>query len=221
MNNPLGNNERLKYVLIFFIIVYFCLNWFYYYFNVNITAYVKDLLTDNPKLDIVVEEKKSNHQGTSIFKEVYNIPGNHYNYENAKAVCSAYGSTLATYNQIEAAYKDGAEWCNYGWSADQIALFPTQEKTYNHLQTIEGHEHDCGRPGINGGYIENEKVKLGVNCYGNKPKITDEEESLMKSSSQYPETTKEKLFEKRVSYWKGKVDQILVSPFNNETWASS
>ena len=43
---------------------------------------------------------------------------------------------------------------------DQMALYPTQKKTYNKLQTIKGHEHDCGRPGINGGYIANPKCEI-------------------------------------------------------------
>ena len=242
MNNPLGNSDRLKNVLIFVIVftllVLICMNGFQYFFNVNITAYFADIFTTRPKLDIVVNHKKkqqSNNQNANnnnnnnnsstmpkfgLLKQVYNIPGNHYDYENAKAVCSAYGSELATYNQIEDAYKEGAEWCNYGWSENQIALFPTQEKTYNHLQTIEGHEHDCGRPGINGGYIADANVKLGVNCYGKKPRITKEEDELMKTSSQYPVTPKDKLFDKRVEYWKGQINQILVSPFNPHSWGA-
>jgi hypothetical protein len=31
-----------------------------------------------------------------------------------------------------------------------MALFPTQKETWDKLQKIKGHEHDCGRPGING-----------------------------------------------------------------------
>ena len=141
-------------------------------------------------------------------------------YENAKAVCQAYGADLASYDQIEKAYNSGAEWCNYGWSADQLALFPTQQKTYNKLQTIQGHENDCGRPGINGGYIANPEVRFGVNCYGNKPKITSQEEEIMKTATPYPESAKDIAFQKRVDFWKNKVDQILVSPFNYDTWGS-
>ena len=52
-------------------------------------------------------------------------------------------------------------------------LFPTQKKLYDKLQKIPGHENDCGRQGVNGGYIKNPHVKFGVNCYGKKPKKTD------------------------------------------------
>ena len=57
--------------------------------------------------------------------EVFNVSRNNYTYDEAKALCKAYGAKLATYNQIEDAYKSGAEWCNYGWSADQMAFYPT------------------------------------------------------------------------------------------------
>ena len=46
-----------------------------------------------------------------------------YNYEEAKAICKAYDSELATYDQIEDAYNKGANWCSYGWSEGQLALF--------------------------------------------------------------------------------------------------
>ena len=37
------------------------------------------------------------------------------------------------------------------------------KKYLEKLQKIKGHEHDCGRPGINGGYIDNPNVRFGVN----------------------------------------------------------
>ena len=55
--------------------------------------------------------------------------GNDYSFEDAKSLCKAYGAELATYSQIEDAYKNGAEWCNYGWSANQMAFYPTQKTT--------------------------------------------------------------------------------------------
>jgi hypothetical protein len=101
-----------------------------------------------------------------------------------------------------------------------MALFPTQQKTFDNLQKIKGHENDCGRPGINGGFMANQNIRFGVNCYGNKPKITENEEELMKTATPYPETVEDMVFQKKVDFWKGKVDQILVSPFNYNTWGS-
>ena len=97
-------------------------------------------------------------------------------------------------------------------------MYPTQKKTYAGLQKIEGHEHDCGRPGINGGYISNKNVRLGVNCYGVKPKMSKEEEENMKNVTPFPKTKKEKQMEKRVNAWKKNLDEIMVNPFNYDKW---
>lgn len=209
-------------VIIFVVLVILILvNALQYFFSINVTAYINGLFTPETKVDIVVDQ--TSYQPAPVpeikfKKQVFNIPGNYYNYENAKALCSAYGAKLATYDQIEKAYNNGAEWCNYGWSADQLALFPTQKKTYDDLQKLPGHHNDCGRPGINGGYIANPNVKFGVNCYGNKPRITGEEEELMKTMPPYPETPEEIAFKKRVDLFKNNLENILVSPFNHNNW---
>ena len=208
-------------IIIAVLVVLILVNALQYFFSINVTAYIQGLFSPKTTVDIVVDQ--STYQPAPVpeikfKKQVFNIPGNYYTYDNAKALCSAYGAELASYDQIEKAYNNGAEWCNYGWSANQLALFPTQQKTYNTLQTIAGHGNDCGRPGINGGYIANPNVKFGVNCYGNKPKITSEEEELMKTASPYPETPQDIAFQKKVDFMKNNLDQILVSPFNHNTW---
>ena len=224
----LGNGDDvgstvMGIIIVAILVVLIIVNAFQYFFSINVTAYIQDLFSPTTKVDIIVDQ--STYQPTSVpeikfKKQVFNIPGNYYDYDNAKAVCQAYGANLATYDQIEKAYGSGAEWCNYGWSADQLALFPTQKKTYDRLQTIPGHENDCGRTGVNGGYIANPNIKFGINCYGNKPKITSEEDDLMKTATPYPETAKDLAFQKRIDFWKNKVDEILVSPFNYDTWGS-
>jgi hypothetical protein len=208
-------------IIIVVLIILILINAAQYFFSVNVIAYVRGLMTPTTQVDVVVNQ--NNYQPSPVpeikfKKQVFNIPGNYYNYENAKAVCQAYGSQLATYDQIEESYNKGAEWCNYGWSEGQMALFPTQTKTFNKLQTIPGHEHDCGRAGINGGYIANPNVRFGVNCYGNKPKMTSEEAQIMDTAQPYPVSMKDIAFQKRVDFWKTKVDEILVSPFNKNTW---
>ena len=232
-NFNLGNGDNsnsgssiMIIIIIAVLIVLIAANAFQYFFSINVSAYIKGLFSPKTTVDIVVDQTTYQSPEPApvpeikFKKQVFNIPGNYYDYENAKAICQAYGSELATYNQIEKAYNKGAEWCNYGWSANQLALFPTQTQTYNTLQTIPGHENDCGRPGINGGYIANPKIKFGVNCYGNKPKITEEEQELMQTSMPYPESAQDIAFQKRVDYWKTRVDEILVSPFNNDIWSA-
>jgi heme/copper-type cytochrome/quinol oxidase subunit 2 len=230
-SNDLGNSNSnygsniMAILIIAILIVLILINAFQYFFSINVTAYIQGLFSPKTKIDIVVDQHTNIPEPAPVpeikfKKQVFNIPGNYYDYNNAKAICKAYGSELADYKQIEHAYNKGAEWCNYGWSANQLALFPTQQETYNHLQTIPGHKNDCGRPGINGGFIANPNIKFGVNCFGYKPKITNEEDELMKTSSPYPETVQDTAFQKRVDYWKNKVDEILVSPFNYNTWGA-
>jgi len=67
-------------------------------------------------------------------KEVFYVSGNDYTYDEAAAVCAAYGADLATYDEISEAHGKGAEWCGYGWTQGGMALFPTQQSTWESLQ---------------------------------------------------------------------------------------
>lgn len=211
-------------LLVAFFVILVIINGLQYFFGIDIVAKLKNLFTGSPEVDITVDTSRAEAVKAPVPEilirpQVFNIPGNDYIYPDAKALCSAYGARLATYKEVEEAYKDGGEWCNYGWSDGQMALFPTQQKTFNDLQKIEGHENDCGRPGVNGGYIANPKVRFGVNCYGFKPKMTSTEEDLMASEPIYPKTAKDIAMENRVNYWKDRLSKILVSPFNHNTWS--
>lgn len=209
-------------------VVLLLLNGMSYIFNIDITASIKNLFTAIPEIDIKVDTTEvplediipeTTVQELTMAKQVFHVPGNKYTYENSKAICKAYGSRLANYDEINKAYDEGADWCSYGWSDKQMALFPTQKEKWEHLQKIKGHEHDCGRQGINGGYIANPNVRFGVNCYGYKPKITKEEVDLMANMPLYPRTQREIEFDKRVNYWRDKLPEILVAPFNNNNWS--
>jgi hypothetical protein len=159
---------------------------------------------------------------------VFNISDSNYGYTDAQAVCKLYGATLATYDQIEEAYNNGAEWCNYGWSDGQMAYYPTQKSTWDDLQDIPGHQNDCGRPGINGGYIENPYLQFGINCYGVKPSETDlDQTAIEQNNSCYsknmnanvPQTQEEKELEKKVYYWQKNKDKITIGGYNKDKWS--
>jgi len=152
------------------------------------------------------EECKDNNSN----KEVFHIANNLYSYQEARDVCEKYDATMANYEQIERAYNNGANWCSYGWSKDQLALFPTQQELYNELKKIPGHQHDCGRPGINGGYIKNKNVKFGVNCYGVKPKKNEKDEIYMQSVQSLPISSQDT---------KEKSSNYIVAPFNKNYWS--
>lgn len=180
--------------------------------------YRKDGVNDTYKFD------KTNYEPTPVpeiktGKQVFHIPGNEYTYNEAKAVCKAYGAELANYNQIEKAYNKGAEWCSYGWTADQLALFPTQKSTFDRLKQIKGHENDCGRPGINGGYMPNDSLKFGATCYGFKPKMTANDMELMHVAEPYPESEEDVKFNEMLASVRAKLSSIVVSPFNKYKWS--
>jgi hypothetical protein len=163
--------------------------------------------------------------------EVFNVANNMYTYEDAQAICKSYDSTLATYDQVERAYNNGAEWCNYGWSADQMILFPTQKKTWESLQKLDegrsctskapSRKHNCGRPGINGGYIANPYARFGVNCFGKKPAPSDADKARMDAMKThvYPKTPEEQVLENKVNYWKENSNKYLqLNSYSTGAW---
>ena len=199
-----------------------------YFYDLDISTSIKGIFTREPEVDINITRISGDDTPhdepipeITYEKQVFHVPGNRYDFSDARAICAAYGGKLASYDQIEQAYEDGGEWCGYGWSEGQMALYPTQKKSFNRLQKIKGHEHDCGRPGVNGGYIANPKVKFGVNCYGYKPKITPAEQDLMETNQLYPKTKDEKKMEQKIYDWRSKLSEILVAPFNKTTWSKN
>ena len=220
-SSPLGSLiEVLMWGLFIFLLL---VNGLKYFFEIDITTAIKNIFSPVPEVDITINKDIQDAEEPvpeiTFEKQVFHIPDNVYTYNEADALCKAYGARLAKYDEIESAYRSGGEWCGYGWSADQLALYPTQKKTYDELQKIKGHEHDCGRPGINGGFIENPNVRFGVNCYGYKPEITPEERELMDEVSPFPLTEKDKEMERLVKKYRQELPSILVSPFNNKQWS--
>jgi len=204
------------------------INGMTYIFNIDITASIKNLFSATPEIDIIVDPDDLAGDSTDpattvpeikLSKQVFHVPGNKYGYEDSKAICRAYGARLATWKEMDQAFNKGADWCSFGWSDGQMALYPTQYDKWAKLQKIEGHEQDCGRPGINGGYIANPNVRFGVNCYGYRPKITQEEAEAMKLAPLYPRTRRERAFDKRVDYWRDNLSEIQVAPFNHNNWS--
>lgn len=146
-------------------------------------------------------------------KEVYYVGNDRFSYDEAPAVCAAYGGDLATQEQVESAFASGAEWCGYGWSAGGVALFPTQRSTWEMLQKeIDPNRRTaCGRPGVNGGYFD-PSLRFGVNCYGTKPAGS----AIL---PQPPPGVDSKAFADRVADFKSQLHNFFLAPFNRTTWA--
>jgi hypothetical protein len=99
-----------------------------------------------------------------------------------------------------------------------MALFPIQKSVYNDLKKIKGHQHDCGRPGVNGGYIHNKDSTFGVNCYGKKPYITEKDKDFMEKYSYSPAMT-DKEYKDKEAEQDDTVRDLLISPFNKSKWS--
>lgn len=218
----------------YFFIVLVVINILKFGFDIHIVDIIYDWIADTfnslfknwniEKEDAIKETPESIKkipgliEPSPIIKEqVFNISDNKYTYEDAQSICKVYNSRLATYSEMEDAYKNGAEWCNYGWSENQQALFPTQKSTWNELQKNSKSKNNCGRPGINGGYISNANIKYGVNCFGIKPAITDKDIKYSKIQSQ---DKIEDIIEE-TNVWKNKHSELIVSSYNNDKWSNT
>ena len=229
--------ESIALVLLFTLVL---IDSVKFLFGFSLVAVLRNFF--NMGKDIVTDEKTQAEKDAKLnggkvtetsIDEVFNVSNNLYNYEDAKAVCKAYDAKLATYDQVESAYTNGAEWCNYGWSDGQMILFHTQKKTWNKIQEEVGCEDQsdeaiaqrqmCGRPGINGGYIANPYARFGVNCYGKKPRPTDDDLTRMTKIQEQPVplTKKQQDMDRRVAYWKENADRYLkINAYNVNVWSN-
>jgi hypothetical protein len=151
--------------------------------------------------------------GPLVGSEVFHISQNQFTYDEAPAVCAAFGAQLATLEQIIEAYNSGAEWCGYGWSAGGMALYPTQKRTWDELQreVDPGKRTACGRPGVNGGYFD-PSLKFGVNCFGFKPP------GEFTAPAPLPGTDRKK-FDDMVNRFKEMIKTMQLSPFSRGEWS--
>ena len=226
-NSLTGGIENIIWILLTIVVI---INILYYYFDISfrkivtntyefildIFKSIKDFLFTLFGIDEVVDESSPEETNSSpvVSEEVFHIPGNKYTYTEADGLCKAFGARLATYDEIEDSYNKGGEWCSYGWSEGQMAYFPTQKDTFNQLQKYPDQKNNCGRPGVNGGYMANPYIKFGVNCYGIKPEMTNKDERYMKAS--------ETRVHKRNNINNGNnsqnIDNVIVASFNTKDW---
>jgi hypothetical protein len=223
-NNPDGTASGLKVffetVLWGLFIFLLLLNGISYIFGIDLIRAIKGLMGYGASItqDANVAGGRGNNS-LILVDQVFHLPENKYTYEDAKAICQAYGARLASYDEMNDAYGKGADWCSYGWSADHMALYPTQEEKWKNLQKLKGHEQDCGRPGINGGYILDDTITYGVNCYGSKPSITPDEAAAMREKPIYNKNKNELDFDAKVQYWRDNLSKIEMAPFNHNNWS--
>jgi hypothetical protein len=148
-------------------------------------------------------------------KQVFNIKNNIYTLDDSGGVCGALGADVATIEQLITAHKNGADWCNVGWTKDGLAAYPIQYDTWLNLQgNTPDKRNICGAPGIN--LARNDPNLLyGVNCYGVKPepKGNEKVKQQILNDSQMALNAKIALFQKNIN-------AIGVAPFNSNSWTN-
>jgi hypothetical protein len=173
--------------------------------NLNMTIASSEASTGQPD----ASSKKNESSSWFSKKQVFHVPGN-FDYKSAKSLCKAYGGKLASFDDMAKAYKNGADWCDYGWSEENMALYPTQYKTWQMYQNTDRKDL-CGRPGLNGGYNYDLSQPLGANCFGPKPAQIDplpQPPHVLDSDAA------------SVYYWKSQLSSFKPSPFNYDSWNS-
>lgn len=153
-----------------------------------------------------------NQPNPSSSAEVFVVSNNIFSKGDAPNVCRGlFNSEGATKQQLEDGYNNGANWCNYGWTADGNAYYPLQNET----NTV-----DCmGQKGVNGGKMtDNKDYKLGAICYGIKPEEQKYTElAKIHQESNFTESELKMLEEYRKKI-KGEGGPRIL-PFNNKAWS--
>jgi hypothetical protein len=154
-------------------------------------------------------------------KEVFNVSMNDYTYYDAEPLCLALGAELANYEQVKEAWNKGGDWCNYGWTKGQLAIYPTQKETWEKLQHGPPDQKGaCGRPGVNGGFFDNPEMRFGVNCYGIKPEQSANDERILMENGTIPRTASTLKMDKQIQDIKNNLDMIGILPFSQTKWSA-
>jgi hypothetical protein len=125
-------------------------------------------------------------------------------------VCQGlFNGTVATKEQLNESYNNGANWCNYGWDNDGQAYYPLQDDTNN--SACEGSK------GLNGGKMPTDDIKLGALCYGVKPedgKYSDLTKVNQDSSFSEGDLLMLENYRKKLAN-----GGIKITPFNDKSWS--
>ncbi len=212
-SNTVGSNAPFILIIALFIIVFVVVSYFLVSGSAFGNYYIDNLDEENTNTPETTDPP-SNRSGSGS-KQVFNIRDNIFTYNEAKAVCAAHGARLATLQEMIDAYKGGANWCSYGWSDGQLALYPTQKEFWAKLQMDSRNAKQCGEPGLNGGYFQNADFKFGANCYGDKPdpKGREMEKNLIGKNMNNP-------YENMIDDYKNGINEFRISPWSEDNWSS-
>ena len=230
MSNNLTNNKNttdfilmgfgILFVLLFLVIVYYGL------FGVNAKPKLSNAKNVVNKPTEVPPPSKNKdgvpsgfEKGNGAKPQVFHVKDNIFTYDDAEAVCKAYGAELATYQQLVDAWKNGANWCSKGWVKDQLALFPVQKEYWDKVQENEDENArkvcGVGYKEIQGGYETNKNLQFGVNCFGDKRGPVGDE----RMKHEYV-TDKERALRQKIAMFQKQLGNFRLAPFNEDKWGS-
>ncbi len=223
--------------LIIFIIIYLCL------FITSKKEYFQDLDTDqcidedSKKVrQTTNEEKKQLEKGVKKEekkeevkdkKEVFLIY-NKYSYLEAKELCKSYSGRLATEKDLIKAFKNGANWCSWGWLDGEMIGYPVQEKYWSDIEKT--HKGFCGpTAGINKIRNVDPFKRFSVTCYGIKPKRTENDKDLAEDLNEMSvvdpiakaiqKCKKEKQLEEQKKWVEKQKKSVSILSFNKKKWS--
>lgn len=179
--NSVISSKPAKTISIFWWILLLLIALFVILLLVFLIQYIKTPCPANGKLDFWTYLSKMNPQSSPCAepepekefeerevkdeREVWHLSDQIYTAKEASEKCKAYGSRLATKQEMIKAYNKGAQWSTYGWSQGHEAYYPIQPCEYVKLRR-QG--LNVGPPGVNGGKF-NSHIRFGANCFGVKP----------------------------------------------------
>ena len=148
-------------------------------------------------------------------KQVFNLKKNIFSLDDAEAACGIFGADVASIDQLIEAHKQGADWCNVGWTKDGIAAFPIQMDTWKKTQENDGaRRNECGSYGINVARSDPDLL-YGVNCYGVKPSPRGNEKI---KHSYMSDKEKQKIL--KMDEFKKNINDIPIMPFSEDKWSN-
>ena len=154
-------------------------------------------------------------QSNPSIKQVFNVKENIYAADDAGGVCGALGADVASLQQLVDAHRQGANWCNVGWTKEGLAAYPIQKEFWQKMQGNDPQNRNiCGQPGINLARSD-AGLLYGVNCYGIKPEPKKGElvkEVIMNDS--------DIALQAKIAQFQKTVGNMTLTPFNSNVWSA-
>jgi hypothetical protein len=166
----------------------------------ELEALKKSMSEKTERVEVKTDEKK----------EVFLVSNNIFSKSDSSKVCKGiFNSDVATKEQLNDSFNNGANWCNYGWTSEGEAYYPLQNETNN--TTCKG------GTGLNGGIMAHNNYSLGVLCYGVKPNEQNYTDLIKIKRDSALSDADQKLLE---NYHK-KLENgtIKIAPFNDKSWS--